>query len=209
MASRCTPYQVLGLTKWRAGELEPDDEGDPASIRRYPGTTAAAREGGRWVLEHRLVAALDVLEDDVESALGDSPPLAAAVRVVPSPWCRSAVRRRELVGVAAFEVGRPEVGAVGGVPGLLPRFLRQGRSELRDLAAAYRVGVRWGHGDAFGAEPPRARHAHVGRRRLVGLVENVRLPLVQTAAAEDVGRRSVAGETLAHRRGWAWGERGG
>ena len=58
----------------------------------------------------------------------------------------------------------------------------------------------WWHWDSTGAQLPRDRHPHVRRCRVVGLVEELCLVLVQVTAAEAVGRHTVAWVTLGHAR---------
>lgn len=109
----------------------------PCHAPQQPRDAAQARERGRRVLQRRLVAALNVLEDSVERAPWDTPPLTPAVGVVAPPWHRSTVGGCELVGVAALVVRCPQSVVVGVVLRLLSRFLRQGRMDPRDLTAAF------------------------------------------------------------------------
>ncbi|XP_037482034.1 uncharacterized protein LOC119360544 [Triticum dicoccoides] len=165
---------------------------------QHPGTAATAREGRpRRVLQPRHVAGLDVVEDGVEGAAGDAPPLAPSFGVEAAAG-NGAVDGGDLLLAAALELQHPQRFAVGRVSRLVPLLLRQGGADTGDLRPPCRPFGYRQHRDAAGAQSPRPRHAHVRGLRVLGLAEKARLRLLEVSVAEAVHRCAVAWEPLGH-----------
>src|SRR5215216_383313 len=67
----------------------------------------------RRVLQRRIVAALEVLEDGVERAAGGAPPQAATVAVVAPPHHWRVVDGDEPLHLPTFELRRPRLVVAG------------------------------------------------------------------------------------------------
>ena len=97
---------------WRAGEPEPNDEDDIGSIRRGIQELLWRREkDDRAGYSTRGTLRFSV-EDGVEGAAGDAPPLASSFLIEAAAW-NDAVDGGELLLANALEEQRPQVSLSG------------------------------------------------------------------------------------------------
>ena len=139
-----------GLTGWRAGEPEPDDEDDTGSICRGIQELPRRREkdycagySSRGMLPVSMWS-----ENGVVAVAGDAPLLAPSFIVEAAAW-NDVVDGGEVLLAAALEEHRPQCFAVECIPRLVALLLQHGRS---------------GRGRSSLAVPPLRALAALGRR---------------------------------------------
>jgi hypothetical protein len=163
---------VLGVD---AEDRDPDLVADPEDAESkepwHQGAPAAAGERQTWRrrhLEGGVIAALDVVEDELERAAGRAPPAAAPGGIVARGRRGWAVIRRQLAFVATVEERRPRLPIVGVEAWIGELLVRHGLEDLVDGSIVGGSRRRRRDRDTTGAQAPSSGRPEVRRRHPPG-----------------------------------------
>jgi hypothetical protein len=115
----------------------------------------------RWHLQDGVIAALDVLEEELKRAAGRAPPAAAPGGIV-ARWRRGrAVVRCQLALIPTAEESRPRFLSVGVEAWIGALLVGHGLEDLVDGGVEGGSRWRWRDQDAADAQAPSSGHAEV------------------------------------------------